>query len=541
MRLNRFVPMALAGALLSATALAQFNGPTPLAWRWSWATSAAPSGAPIMSGNSVYVTAGNRIFGLDRRTGNQKWRFPLADPIPGNFRNGLAMADGTVIAAGDNKLVYAVDATTGQSKWQAVPPAPVIGQPVVVGKAVVFALSDNSLWALNVADGAPFWAAPFKVFDGLNAGITARGTDLYYITAANELISMNTVTQRTNWKRRFSLIGSDSVPTVFGESLFINSGSFVAALSAGSGNVRWQLDLGEQLAFSPAVSVDGVLTVSRDGNAFLLNTNTGQPLVRRAISLGSVPVVSPSAIDRAFIVPTTNGSLNLVKTNGEIGWSFLIRPLGKIVAGSSTSGGAAGGNSGDGGAGRGGGLGAGGLGGGSQQTERLVWSIPASGPAVLADGTLFVQAIDGSLLAFDGRDGVDLTGPAVQMLWPNPGDQVSGQPPLEFIFRVVDEGVGVNNATLKIQIDGQDAEYTYGRDGFAVVRISTLGKNKPLMDGRRNVVVTATDWLGNVTTKSFTLTIDNTLRPLARPGTVAPGAGAPGAGGGGGRGGAGGR
>ena len=124
------------------------------------------------------------------------------------------------------------------------------------------------------------------------------------------------------------------------------------------------------------------------------------------------------------------------------------------------------------------------------------------------------------------------------MVWPNAGDQVSGQPPLELIFKIDDEATGVSNKTVAVNVDGQAMEVEYGRDGFAVVKISPYTKNKPLVDGRKSIKVSASDWFGNMTTTEYGLTIDNALAPLARASTT-PGNPGGGAGRGGGRGGGG--
>jgi outer membrane protein assembly factor BamB len=533
MRIFRLLSIGLAAATLATAAHAEFTGPAPLAWRWSYATSVSPTGAPVIQGDNVYITVGNRLFALDRKSGNQRWRFPIADPIPGFFRNGLLLADDVIVAAGDNRLVYGVDAATGASKWQYPAPANVLGQPVLVGKFVVFAMTDDSLMAINASDGQPAWQQPYKIFAGIQGGIAAHGSNVLYMTGSNEMFALNVNSQKLSWKQRFTVVDNDSVPIVFGDNIYVNTGTWVACLTAATGSARWQQNVGEPLAYSPAVSPDGVMTVSRDGRAFLFDAKSGRPVIRTAIELGSIPATRPSAVDKLFAVPTTNGALNLLNTQGQVVWSFLIRPLTK-TASSTTAGGGNAGGGGRGGAGAGGGLAAGGGAGGGQQNEAQVWAIPAAGPAIVNGDTLFVQAFDGSLLAFDRNTGVDLTGPSIRQVWPNQGEQVSGQPPLEFIFRIEDEASGINNQKMKILIDGNDAEYTFGRDGFAIVRISTLGKNKPLTDGRHVVTVIATDWMGNESRLEFPVSVDNTLRPLARPSGTGPQPG-----GGGGRGGAG--
>lgn len=552
MAMKRTLFLLLASAL-GAAASADFPGPAPLAWRWVQPTQVAPGGAPLVDGETVYVAVGQRVYSLDKETGNRRWQYPLVDPIQGYFRSAPILADGVLMAAADNKTIYAVDAATGNAKWQFLAPNSILGQPILVGKYLAFAMTDNSLMALDVATGAAIWQAPFRVFAGINSGMSALGNNLIYTTGSSEMIAMDLVTQKSVWRQKFTQLGPEAVPVVFANNLYLSSGTFLISLNGATGTGRWQRNLGEPLAHPPAVSPEGIFVSTRDGKAFITDLN-GQPKFRTGVDLGSLPLTRPTALGGTFVQPTTNGALTLVNGEGKVTWSYLIRPL----PGSSTATGQPGGGMGFGGPGGAGGLGgpggAGGLGGvggrgapgggqrgggpgaGGQQTGGTPppLTVQASGPATLAGNTLLILARDGSLLAFDRENGADLTPPTVKMLFPNAGDQGASQPSMELIFRIEDEASGINDKTLKIEVEGKTLEHEFGRDGIAVVRISSAGKNRPLTEGRKTFTVTVTDWMGNTSTTSYTLVIDNALRPLMRPAAGSPTGGFPGGGPGGG-------
>lgn len=533
-----------AAALAATAAMAEITGPTPLAWRWSTSTSVSPVGSPVVDGDTIFVGVGSRVFALDRKSGNQKWRFPVAEGVPGNFRSGVLKVGDTIVAMADNRTMYAIDANTGASKWQYVSAVPFIKQAVEANGYIVFAGSDNTLNCVKASDGSPAWEGPYRIFNGIDGGLATHQGNVLFMTGGSELIAMNVVTKKQMWKQRLTQVNPDAQPILFGDQIFINSGTYVICMSAATGGVRWQQNLGEFLAFSPAVSTEGIFVTTRDGNAMLLNGSAnGRPKWRAFVNLGSVPAASPTASGKTFLVPTSNGNINLINAQfGEMLWTFMVRPVGKVYMGGSGAAGGGGIQGSGGGSVIGGRGGASGGGQGGDQ-KRLVLSIPAAGPVVTANDGLYVLAQDGSLLAFDKTNGVDVTGPAVKMAWPNPGDQVSGLPPLELIFKIDDEASGVKVPTLKIDIDGKAADFEYSRDGFAIIRISSVGKNRPLMDGRRVITVTVSDWMGNETKTSYRLMIDNTLRPLQRPTGSGPdggaGAGGPEKGGGGIRGGGG--
>ena len=103
-------------AALSSAALAQLAGPVPLSWKWQQATSVVP-GEFAAHGNSIITAVGRRIYALDRETGNQLWRWP-AEGLQGNFNRGALVIGDVVVAAADNRTVYAFDATSGKPLWE---------------------------------------------------------------------------------------------------------------------------------------------------------------------------------------------------------------------------------------------------------------------------------------------------------------------------------------------------------------------------------------------------------------------------------------
>ncbi|HWD40508.1 MAG TPA: PQQ-binding-like beta-propeller repeat protein [Fimbriimonas sp.] len=529
-------------ALIAASANAQFDGPAPLAWRWLSQSGVASSGAPLVNGDIIYEAAGGRIYAIDRLTGNKKWQYPPEDPIPGIFRFAPILAKDTLIAVGDNKIIYAIDPTTGSGKWNYTLTAAPIGQPVLAGDLIVQAQSDNKLMAVDLASGQAAWknkdtgdVAPYNVFDGVAGQIAASGQDVLYFTGQEELHCLDVITRTENiWARpiRFTQLSPYAVPLVYQSQIYVTSGQYLIDVDPASGVVTWQTETGFNTAFSPAASSQGVFVVSEDGQAMVYDLNTGQPTpgMPKPILLGSYPSTRPSAVGSKFVIPTTNGAINLIDpANGSILWSYVIRPIGTLKASKAAS---TGPGRGPGGAGQG--FGAPGLGGGGQNNQdQEITELQASGPVALAGQTLLVPAQDSSLLAFDKDLGVDLTPPNVQMLFPTPGDQVAGQPPLVLFFKVRDEGSGVAETTLKVLIDGKEYDHTYMRDGSVIVHFRTSGKNPYPGQGRHTITLDVADWLGNEARQDFAITIDNSLPPVVLPGQATNNNGRPGFGGGG--------
>lgn len=528
MHMLRILTVGLGAIALAPVAAAQFDGPAPLAWRFLQPTKVAPMGSPLVVENRVYQSVGGRVVCIDRETGNLRFRFPAVDPIPGVFRSSPVLAsNGLIVAAGDNKIVYAFDPNTGDLKWSFNLPGGLFGQPVAVGKYVVCSQSDNKLVAIDVESGEAGWQNPFNVLDGISGQLAAYRNSLLFFTNRNELMSLDVTSLKFDWRRPLAQVAPNSVPVVFGEDVFLVSGGYLVQINAASGVPRWQTPTGQTLALPPTVSAAGVLVISQDGKAMMFDPVARQQITKKPIELGTLAVARATAVGDKFIVPTTIGGLVLVDpAKGGLTWEYLIRPIGEPDTSDSNSANGRQGGPGGGLPGGGGGLpGGGGFGGGggnqNDNANKVVTIQPAATP-VLAGSTLIVPAKDGTVLAFDRVTGVDLTGPKVEMQFPNPGDQVSGQPPLLLLFKIEDIASGIKTDTLKVTVDGQELEHKLERDGRVVVRFSQTGKNKALSNGRKDIVLTVTDWMGNITKKSYALTIDNTLPPIRLPGTQDP-------------------
>ncbi|HEY3780897.1 MAG TPA: PQQ-binding-like beta-propeller repeat protein [Fimbriimonadaceae bacterium] len=563
---------------LTSVVFGDFDGPAPLSWRWAQPTEYAPSGSPLVDGDTIYVSVGTRIFALDRQTGNQKWKFPTTESIQGHFKSNPVMCDGTLVSATDTTL-YGVDPATGVQKWYYKlqdPQQEISSQPVAVNKYVVFPVSAEYLVAINGADGKETWPAQQHVFDLLKGNLGSSGDLLFYFTQHNALCALNVASPtKVKTYASFSTLSESATPVVVSDILYVNTSSYVTALNALNGSERWQTDTQEDLVYGPAITASNVAVVSRDGILTIMDLHGKIATMKDPNSKGVIPMkidlqsgaaTRPTAAGELFMVPTLNGALNLVDPKtGRIVWRYVVHPMSAEEVISTTknnqNGGGgkfgAGGGIGGGGLG-GGGLGGGGLGGGTtgggngagtgggqgnrggangQPGNLLIpdpadFDVPVAGPTVVAGNTLLVLVEDGSLLAFDRDSGVDVTGPEVKMLFPSEGSEVSGQD-LSVVFRISDDNSGVNESTISVTCNGKPVDNAFTADGKDTVQFSLYGKNKPLPDGRTEFVVSVSDWMGNITTEKFSLSIDSSLPSIAAPAYPQNGGrGGPGRGGG---------
>lgn len=525
-------------------ATADITGPTPLAWRWAESAKLSPSGSPQFYGDNVIVAVGGRIYSLNKETGNMNWRYPSGEAISGTFTNGCTLGGDTVYAGGDEKSVYAVDAKTGQLKWQHLASSPITSNVVVAGNSVAFVSNKQMLVLLNPANGNEV-GTPYKDQSLIHDFIAAFGDQVIFSTQRSKLVSFDTSSNRPKWDQQLTSLKPTGNFSVFNDRIYVNSSTYLIALRASSGSSIWQQNTGRELMGMPAANDTAIATVSSRGEMYLFNSN-GKQMFGKPTPIG-IPVGSPSFVGSMVNISTANGAINLIDPkSGTMVWSYVIAPIvtGQVV--NNASGPPAGGNPG----GDGGntpGLG-GAAGGGAPATQTkpttIDYTLVAGTPAI-SGNSLFVLTRDASLLMFDKDLGVDLTPPTVQQLWPVPGNEVAGKAPMEIIFKLEDFGIGINPDSVKVMINGKEYISKLSNDGYLDVLIITRGANPQIANGRATIAVTAADWLGNTVTKEFSMKIDNALEPVGSPPTTQAGnnaGGGPGGlSGGGGLGGGGGR
>jgi len=525
----------------SAFAVADFDGPAPLAWRWQQPSSVVAGGSPLVVGDTLYHGLGGRVYAIDRKTGNQLWRFPQGLALEGNVKGSPIYADGVVYFADSQKHIYAIDAVSGASKWVYTTDYGVQQQILKVGDNIVFIMEGDNIMAIKASNADRVYETPRRVTDRILGGLISDGKDRIFLFQGPGQNPRPTFCEYNLTNRRISPITQIEIEpspnsVVYAkDSVYYYASNRIVRLSTRNRQSDFAT-LPANPATAPSIGTTDVFVMTRDGSAYFFDaTNLRPKYVNKKFSIGSQPITQPLALGGRFAVPTGNGAINLVDpTNEKPIWSFFMKPLpgeeirsgngnrpgggGGAFGGPGGGGPGGGGFGGPGGGGPGGGGLGGGLGGGQNQNRPASLVVQASNTPVLVGQTLVVPTIDGSLFAFDKESGIDLTPPEVRQTFPRGGILVSGRPPQQFHFLVEDEASGINLSTINVTIDGAQYDYELTREGILVVRLSTTGKNKPLADGRHTVKISMADWMGNETSFTASIRVDNSLRVEA-PGT----------------------
>lgn len=145
----------------------------------------APTGStPSVSDNIVLVPNYNgQIWAFQSPSNQLLWKFEDGQ-LSSEFKNSVAVAHQTVVAASGNRRLFALDLQTGQVLWQHTLRRRVDSSPVIAGDRVIVAASDGRVIVYDLKTGKEQWVYESKgsflgspaVADGKLVTTSDRGT-----------------------------------------------------------------------------------------------------------------------------------------------------------------------------------------------------------------------------------------------------------------------------------------------------------------------------------------------------------------------------
>jgi len=237
--------------------------------------------APAVSGDAVITPMGNTLVALSLATGKELWRGPATAQ-----QAAVAVNAGLAYVLGDDGNFYALDAKTGQEKWKVAfarrgscVARPTVRDDVVyvTGNVVVTPADANRpasyyqhLFALDAATGQERWRYP-STPTGRTSGVChdrpVVTADTLFAVSEATLYAVNVATGRDRWppvEVRRPVEGRERAVNVFG---LVDAGSVLVGLTSNvmiafdkaSGKTAWEV-AGQYRENAPSTAVaDGVL------------------------------------------------------------------------------------------------------------------------------------------------------------------------------------------------------------------------------------------------------------------------------------------
>ena len=325
---------------------------------WTFQTGGPIKGAAAIGDGAVFVGSGDgRVYGLDLRTGRQKWVWPAppdsqptSPPASGAIAaiepiEGSALwHDGAVYIGSTDGVLYAIDAASGRLRWRYATDHKIVGGASVIrapgsGRTwIVVGSHDSYLHCVDAATGERVWryetdnyingtpaVADGKVVAGgcdakihvvsaadgsllqridtgsyIAASVTVKGARAYVGNYGNEVVCANLNTGRIAWRYEDREKAYYSTPAVTGQLVLIGGrDKRLHAIDRQKGKQRWTFPTRGAVDSSPVVWRDKVIVGSEDGRLYMVNLRDGSEFW--SYDIGEA-ITAPPAVGQGMIV-----------------------------------------------------------------------------------------------------------------------------------------------------------------------------------------------------------------------------------------------
>ena len=287
---------------------------------WSFQSGKRIVGTPAVSeGIVVFGSADCKIYGLDAQNGNLLWTVEAAEPVLGavTIENGIAY-----IGASDHTF-RAVNICTGEVKWAFAGVRGYIEtKPLVTDNKVIFGAWDNTLYALNKADGKELW----KWTGGLTrmhfspAAVWPVATDgkVFITDPQRAMTAIDIETGNTVWRTFQSMVRetiglSEDKERIYSKTM--NDSIVCYSTKGNQPHKLWASNVGFGYEHAPSMQEEknGVVFGStKEGLIFALEAATGKVLWKHKTGNSLISTVVPLDNNRVLFT-ATSGETGMLK------------------------------------------------------------------------------------------------------------------------------------------------------------------------------------------------------------------------------------
>lgn len=257
----------------------------------------------------------SKVYAVDASTGEKKWEFrEISDT-----ESSPTVINDTVYIGSDNNIIYALDAETGDEKWNYETDSWVRSAPAVAGDHVFIGSWDSYLYALDASTGDRLWRA--ETGDRINSSPTAYCDRVYVISEDGNLYSFNAETGESQW-----IFDTDShvrgSPTVYDQTVYIGSeDEYLYAIETHDGSMDWNVDLDGSVN-TPTVADDVVYLGTNNGYIYSINPKNGEVIWEgpNNIEHEKFNTGVPTVVGERLYISAGAGLLSVDKDTGNAQW-----------------------------------------------------------------------------------------------------------------------------------------------------------------------------------------------------------------------------
>jgi outer membrane protein assembly factor BamB len=320
--------------------------------KWKFPTGDRIVSSPVLANSVIYFGGDDsNVYAVNANNGIQLWKYSTGGPVPAT----PAVVDGTLYIGSYDGKFYALDATTGTAKWKfategekrfeakglhgAQPKNQTVADtfdvylssPTVVDKTVYFGSGDGNLYALDATTGDLKWE--FKTGDVVHASPAFADGVVYVGSWDSYFYAVDAATGKERWRFQggtddviHNQVGFQSSPSVVNGTVYTGCrDSNVYALDAATGKEKWRFN--NEMSWvnaTPAVADGKIFFVTSDSCMYhAIDAETGKSVHKQKGD--AYMFASPSIAGDVVMVGVLNGTLEArdIKT-GELLWNYQV-------------------------------------------------------------------------------------------------------------------------------------------------------------------------------------------------------------------------
>lgn len=245
-----------------------------------------------------------------------------------DITSGVTAANGLVVVGSGKGVLYAMDATTGELKWQRQLSASILTPSLVHDNRVVTLTNDGTAYGTDLSTGQPVWSfdvssAQLRV-RGYAAPVMADDNNTVLVASSSAFVyGLDVNTGLPKWQRRVAVsegrsdvdrlvdIGGD--PVVYNNQLFtVSYQGQLTVVDLSNQRVLWSQDCSSLRTL--AVSNGLVYVATTDGKVKAFSQSTGEPAWSQE-SLAYRNLSNPVVLGQYLVVGDAEGVLHLLDPN----------------------------------------------------------------------------------------------------------------------------------------------------------------------------------------------------------------------------------
>lgn len=243
--------------------------------RWRYTTRGPILATPRLAGDTlVFTNEADQVYALDARTGEFRWQYKGETPDEYTLRGhaGAAVDKDLVFTGFGNGVLVALRLANGSVAWLTQLKGEddrfvdVDATPVIVGDTLYVTSSSGGVWALDKTTGLVRWRLPLEgatasAAQGAAGGLTSDGERLY-VTAADLGVYALDLEGHILWRQGTRGGGEPAAPVVVGDKLIYvlaDAGMFIA--DKRTGQLLQHFDPGDGVSAEPVIVDDDLAYV----------------------------------------------------------------------------------------------------------------------------------------------------------------------------------------------------------------------------------------------------------------------------------------